>query len=382
MNPVHGINTGAGFGRPVSDAAESLARAVLQKNLAVRKGESVIIETWPHTLEYARAFVAETRRLGAVPTLLYEDEAAWWGAVGTKNLAPFAKLSKAEKAAVGKTDAYVHFFGPGDQARLSSLPEAVRDKAFGFNEEWYDTAHKGGLRGTRMSIGLMPDGFAEKFGTTGPELREKLLKAGATDAATMARKGDRLRKAIEKGSEIRIRHANGTDLVFRLKGVHARADTGLVDAAARKRRYGILANNPTGLLMVGVDKANAVGTLVSNRGVYDVVASKRFAGSTWTFVAGQLTDRKFDEGAKEFEDAFAKGGKGREELSYFSIGLNPEGKEAAPAEDTEEGAVLISVGNNTFAGGTNKSKMRGYAMVAGADVEVDGKLIVSGGRIR
>jgi hypothetical protein len=37
-----------------------LARAVLGKNLATGKGESVIIETWPHTLEYARAFVKET----------------------------------------------------------------------------------------------------------------------------------------------------------------------------------------------------------------------------------------------------------------------------------------------------------------------------------
>jgi leucyl aminopeptidase (aminopeptidase T) len=366
----------------MSDSAESLARAVLRENLAVGKGESVIIETWPHTLEYARAFVAETRRLGAVPTLLYEDEAAWWAAVGSKNLGPFAKLSKGEKAAVGKADVYIHFFGPEDQARLSALPESVRDKAFAFNEEWYDTAHKGGLRGTRMSIGVMQDVFAERFGMTGPQLREKLLKAGSVDAAKMAQKGAKLRKAIEKGSEVRIRHSNGTDLTFRLKGVHARADTGLVDAAAKKRRYGVLANNPTGLLMVGVDKASAVGTLVGNRAVYDIGPAKRFAGANWTFEAGKLTKRKFGEGSKEFEEAFAKGGKGREELSYFSIGLNPKGKEAAPAEDTEEGAVLVSVGNNTFAGGTNKSKMRGYALIAGADVEIDGKPIISGGRIR
>jgi len=366
----------------MSDSAESLARTVLRKNLALGKGETVIIETWPHTLEYARAFVAEARRLGAVPTLLYEDETAWWEAVGAKNLGTFAKLSKAEKAAVGKTDAYVHFFGPGDQVRLNSLPGSIRDKAFAFNEEWYDAAHKAGLRGTRMTIGLMPDVFAEKFGSTGPELREKLLRAGSVDATKMAQKGAKLRKAIEKGSEIRIRHSNGTDLTFRLKGVHARADTGIVDAAAKKRRYGVLANNPTGLLMVAVDKASAVGNLVSNRAVYDGATAKRFAGAEWRFETGKLTTRRFDEGGKEFEAAFAKGGKGRDELSYFSIGLNPEGKEAAPAEDTEEGAVLISVGNNAFADGTNKSKMRGFAMVADADVEVDGKLIVSGGRIR
>jgi aminopeptidase len=366
----------------MSDSAASLARAVLRTNLGVRKGESVIIETWPHTLEYARAFVAETRRLGAVPTLLYEDESAWWDAVDAKNLDSFAKLSKSEKAAVAKADAYVHFFGPGDQVRLNSLSETVRNKAFAFNEEWYDTAQKGGLRGARMSVGLMPDAFAEKFGQTGPELREKLVRAGSVDAKRMAQQGAKLQRAIEKGLELRIRHPNGTDITFRLKGVHARADTGIVDAGTKRPRYRVLANNPTGLLMVGVDKASAVGRVVSNRAVYDTVTAKRFAGAGWTFKAGKLTKWKFSEGAKLFQEAFAKGGKGRENLSYFSIGLNPEGKEAAPAEDTEEGAVLLSVGNNTFAGGTNKAKMRGYAMVAGANVEIDGKRIISRGRIQ
>jgi leucyl aminopeptidase (aminopeptidase T) len=198
----------------------------------------------------------------------------------------------------------------------------------------------------------------------------------------MAQKGSKLQKLVERGSELHLRHPNGTDLTFQLKGVHARSDVGIVDAAARKRRYGVLTNNPTGLLMVAVDKASAAGTLVSNRAVYDLVTARRFADAKWSFEAGKLAERTFGDGGKEFEEAFEKGGKGREALSYFSIGLNPEGNAAAPAEDTEEGAVLISVGNNTFAGGTNKSKMRGFAMVAGADVEVDGKTIVAGGRIR
>ncbi len=365
----------------MSGAARALARTVLGRNLATGKGESVIIETWPHTLEYARAFVEETRRLGAVPTLLYEDEPAWWSAVEAKNFRAFAKLSKAEKAAVTKADVYVHFFGPKDQVRLSSLPSAVRNKPFAWNEEWYDAAHKGSLRGARMSIGLVPDGLAQKFGMSADQLRAKLVKAGSVDAAKMAVKGAKLRKRIERGSTLRLRHANGTDLTLRLKGVHARADVGIVDADARKRRYGILANNPTGLLMVALDRSAAAGTFVGNRAVYDLVSARRYAGADWSFVGGKLAKRTLGDGRKEFEAAFAQGGRGRDVLSYFSIGLNPEGKAAAPAEDTEEGAVLISIGNNTFAGGSNTAKMRGFGMIAGADIDVDGRRLVSGGRI-
>ena len=362
-------------------AAESLARTVLGKNLATGKGESVIIETWPHTLEYARAFVEETRRLGAVPTLLYEDEPAWWSAVEAKNFRPFEKLSKAEKAAVAKADVYVHFFGPEDQARLSSLPSALREKPFAWNEEWYDAAHKGGLRGARMSIGLVPPGLAPKFGMSAEELRTKLVKAGMVDAAKMARKGSKLQKIVERGSKLRVRHSNGTDLTLRLKGVHARADVGIVDTAARRRRYGILANNPTGLLMVALDDSQAAGRFVGNRAVYDLVTARRYAGTSWTFEAGRLAKRTLGDGRAAFEEAFANGGRGRDALSYFSIGLNPEGRAAAPAEDTEEGAVLISVGNNTFAGGSNKAKMRGFGLIAGANIAVDGTSVVRAGRV-
>lgn len=366
----------------MSADAASWARTVLAKNLATAKGESVIVETWPHTLPYARAFVEETRRLGAVPTLLYEDEPAWWSAVEAKNFRPFAKLSKAEKAAVAKADVYVHFFGPEDQVRLSSLPSALRDKPFAWNEEWYDAAHQGKLRGARMSIGLVPSGLAQKFGMSDEELREKLVKAGSVDAGKMARKGTKLRKLIENGATLRLRHANGTDLTLHLKGLHVRLDVGIVDAAARKSRYGILTNNPTGLLMVAVDRSNATGTVVGNRAVYDLATGHRYADADWAFEAGRLRKRSLGDGGEAFEKAFATGGKGRDVLSYFSIGLNPEGHAAAPAEDTEEGAVLLSVGNNAFADGANKAKMRGFAMLAGADVEVDGRVIVARGRIR
>lgn len=365
----------------MNESAKALARSVLGRNLRVAKGESVIIETWPHTLDYARAFVEEARRLGAQPTLFLEDEAAWWTSIDAKDVRAFAKLSKVEKAAVGRADAYVFFFGPEDQVRLNTLPERFRDKAFAFNEEWYDTARKAGLRGTRISIGMMPDPLAEKFGMSGEELRERLAKAGAADAATMAKKGAKLQKAIAKASELRLRHSNGTDLTFDLKGVHSRMDTGIVDASAKKRRYGVLANNPTGLLMVAVDRASARGKFVGNRDVFDTGASKRYADAVWTFEGGRLTEHAFAEGQTEFDEGFAKGGRGRDALSYFSIGLNPEGRAAAPAEDTEEGAVLVSVGNNGLAGGSNKAKSRGFAMIGGADIEVDGKKIVSGGRI-
>jgi leucyl aminopeptidase (aminopeptidase T) len=364
------------------EASELLARAVLQKNLRVTKGESVLIESWPHSLEYARAFVEEARRLGAQPTMLYEDEQAWWSAVDAKRFGEFTKLSPAEKAAVGGADVYIYFWGPGDQARVLALPDAVREKIVGFNDEWYRTAKRGGLRGCRMSLGFTTDAVAAKIGFAGPDLREKVALAGAADTADIRRKGDRVAKAIAKGKEVRIRHSNGTDLRLELKGRHHRVDTGLLDAAAMKRPQGMLTNNPSGLVLVSLDRSNASGTIVGNRPVYDFQSYDKFDGAEWTFEGGRLIERSMKAGSEIFEKGYSSAKKGRDRLGYFSIGLNPSAREVPPAEDCEEGAVLVTVGNNQLAGGSIRIPFRGYAMIGEAQVEVDGVPIALAGKVR
>lgn len=362
-------------------AREALARTILRENLAVKKGESVLIESWPHTLSYATAFVEEARRLGAQPTLLYEDDAAWWKAVRSKQFGPFAQLSKAERAAVGAADVYIYFWGPEDFGKASALPGKTGERVTAWNPQWYATAKKGGLRGVRMSLGFLGDPVAEKLGFTGDDLREKVAGAGSTAAKEMARKGQRVLQRLRRGKQLRVIHDNGTDLRIGLKGIKSRLDSGIVDAAARKLPRGMLSNNPAGLVLSAVDRSEASGTFVGNRTVYEIGSFEQFDGARWRFAGGHLTDHSMGKGAAAFDKAYRPSKKGFDQLGYFSIGLNPASKGIPPAEDTEEGAVLISIGNNDLAGGANKARFRGYAMIGGATVEVDGTPIARAGRI-
>src|SRR5580658_8043709 len=163
----------------MSDPESMLANAVLARNLKVKKGESVVIEAWAHSLPYVRAFVRETRRLGAFPTVLYEDEGAWWDAVESEQFGSFAKLSKVEHDAVASADVFVFFWGPDDRPRMWDLPESTETRMTGFNDEWYKLAEKSGLRGCRMSIGQASDRSARFYGLSGSSWRSRLLAAGA-----------------------------------------------------------------------------------------------------------------------------------------------------------------------------------------------------------
>jgi len=363
----------------MSDPTDLLAHRVLAENLKLRKGESILIESWTQSLPYARAFVREARRLGAIPTVLYEDDEAFWDAVAAGRFGSWKSLSDAERGALEHADAYVYFWGPGDRARVERLPEAAREKMTAYNDEWYRVAGRAGLRGVRMNLGLASDERAKQFGYDGPGYRARMVRAGAVRSADLLRKGRHVARALESGKELRIRHSNGTDVTLRLGRVHARVDTGIVDAAARKRPFGMMANNPTGQVLAAIDGGHAEGTVVSNRAVF--LGDDLYDRVRWTFADGHLTGYSIGVGRSAFEKAYAKAPKGKDELGVVSIGLNPEGKALFPTEDCEEGAALLGVGNNAFLGGKLRVPFQGYAMVGDATIEVDGEPIARSGRV-
>lgn len=360
--------------------AARLAHRVLADNLNVQKGESVLIESWTHSLPYARAFVAEARRLGARPTVLYEDEQAWWDAVESGKPKAVGAFSKAEKAAVKAADVYVFFWGPEDRTRMAKLPDELQDKITAYNNDWYKTAHKAGLRGVRMQVGLATEPAAKEYGVDVTAWRNQMVEAGAVNANKIRTKGERLGKLLQKGSELRIRHSNGTDVRMELDGVNFRVRSGLLTKKEMRHPFGMMADNPAGQILVGLDRSRATGTIVSNRAVY--LGPNQYDGVRWTLQNGRLVKHTYEKGGEVFDAGFAKAGKGRDRLGLISIGLNPKGKALPPSEDTEEGAVLFGVGDNGIGGGTLNVGFQGYALLGGATIEVDGNVIAKGGVVR
>jgi leucyl aminopeptidase (aminopeptidase T) len=362
------------------DPNSRLAHVILAENLQLQKGESILIESWSHALPYVRAFVREARRLGARPTVLYEDEGAWWDAVSAGHTKGFARLSDAERAAIKNTDVYVYFWGPEDRPRANGLPEDVQEAVTGFNEEWYRIARKAGLRGCRMNLGNATVPQAKLFGLNAKKWQAQMVRAGAVSARRMQSKGARVVKALKGGSELRLRHPNGTDLTLRLKGVTARVDSGLVGPERMKQPYGMLANNPSGQVIVAIDRSKAQGTFVSNRSVF--IGSDQYDGVRWTFEDGRLVSHSIGTGSERFEKQYAAAPKGRDRLSFLSIGLNRASKGLPPVEDTEEGSVLAGIGGNAGFGGGLRVPFQGFGLVGGGDVEIDGHPIVRAGRVK
>lgn len=346
------------------------ARAVLTNNLRVKPGENVIIEGWSRMIPWATALARETRRLGAYPLVLYQDEDDYWDSVDAKEDDVLGASPSHEWAALDKTDVYVHMWNAGDRLRLDALGPKRGEKLFGWNPAWYKAASKAGLRGSRLDIGRPFPSLAKVYGIDQEAWMDQLIDATLVDPDEMFATAKPIVRALEKGKRVRISNDDGTDLTLGLAHRKGRVDAGRISEADKKIPFGMLSILPAGVVRVALDESIADGQIVANRPSYNDIGMS--TGGVFEFKKGKLVRHHYDEGAAFFDKDYAKGGKGRDQPSYLGIGLNPKLRNTPQLEDRELGAITVAVGNNTFLGGKNKAKFGGIVVNAGARLEIDG----------
>lgn len=354
-----------------SETESKVAQSILRKNLRVKVGERVTIEAWPHTLRWAVALAREARRLKALPLILYEDEASYWDSVDGGEAKILGKAPGHEWAALSKTDVYIHAWGPGDRVRLNTLPPKQRDDLVGFNMSWYESARKAGVRGARLELGRVFPSLATAYGADPGAWTDQLVAATLVDPAELKRRASPVAKALASGKRLRITHPNGTDLTLGLARRRVNTYTGHPVTGDPKRAFDLLCSLPSGAVRVALDESVADGTLVGNRTCYydDGVATN----PVFEFSDGRLTHAEFGSGGERFDQPFQKGGTGRDRPGFLGVGLNPELRNTPQLEDGEAGVILVSVGGNRYLGGKNRSPFFGWAVVAGATAEIDGR---------
>jgi leucyl aminopeptidase (aminopeptidase T) len=362
-----------------ADPASQLATNVLTKTLRIRRGENVIIETWSETLPWAKPFVNEARRLGANPLLLYEDEESFWEALKTGRSRQTGIVGDHEWAALGKTSAYVFFFGPSEWPRADELTPRQRAGVAAYNGEWYRRAAKAKIRGARIYLGRTSALAADRWKLDLHDWQNELVRASLVPPAELHRLGSRVGQRLRQGRQVTVSHSNGTELSFRLGKFPILLDDALVDAEDVKAGNN-MATIPGGVVGVAIDHTSARGTAVGNHTTYP--DSGPVTGARWTFADGHLTAQSYESGGAPIEAAYAKAPRsGRDRLGFFSVGLNPEITHLPQMEDQELGAILLGIGGNHFRGGKNVSTFGAWMVLNGADVAVDGRPLIEAGRI-
>jgi leucyl aminopeptidase (aminopeptidase T) len=367
-----------------SPLERAAARNLVRNYLQVKPDENVIVESWTHTLTMASALVDAVRSVGGRACLAYEDEDAWWRAVERKQTKLLGRLTEPDWAALKAADVYVMFWGPGDSARVERTPVKNMGETAGWFDRWYKIARSTGLRGGRMAMGFVTDTRARQWGVRKAAWMRGLLQACLADPKEMAESGKRLSRAFMGRKKVRITHPNGTDVEVALAGVPPRVYDG--NPRPKNPAYGqadMLTELPAGSFRAVLDATTAEGRIVATDRSYDLTwyPWRRYSGGTFEFSDGKLTSFSFRDGHSEFAKRYAKGTAGKDRTGQLVIGLNPKAKSLPYSENIVRGSVQLSVGGNSYGGGSNTSDFWGSISLAGSKVSVDGTPVVRAGNI-
>jgi leucyl aminopeptidase (aminopeptidase T) len=359
------------------NAWSRVASRVLKRSLRLKRGQNLIIEAWTHTLPFAELLTSEALRMGVRPTTFFVSEQAFLEAQTRSHPHGSGASVRSELAAIAAADGYILLPGPEDMSLLDRLPPAKR------------RAHERGVAERRRLLqhhavpsvcilgAPVTETAAEQFGVDLNAWRKESLASHLVDPGAMRRVATPFARALQDGHRISISHPNGTQLTLGLSGRAPMIEDGAIDAhdKAQGRTYTVL---PAGWVAVALDDSVADGTWVANRPSRDGRGVIRDA--RWTFRAGRLTDLVLGMGRSMFERRYARGGPEKNRPAMLEIGLNPRLHDFPVVEDHQFGVVTLYIGHNDDYGGRTRGTFREYALLEGADVTIDERPILSGGR--
>jgi leucyl aminopeptidase (aminopeptidase T) len=342
--------------------AEALARAALDRALRVRRGERVVVESWNHALPWARAIVVGAHRRGATPTLVLRDEEAYFETLSGVGAAALTSALRRERR---DADAVIRLEGPEAFPRLLGLPVDDLDRLLQAVGR-AGTSSPRRSRVLRLRVSDVTATAAERFGVDLDRWQDEVVRASGVDPATLAAAGRRLSRSLRPGSEVRIRHGNGTELTLALARRPGWVETG-------RPGPGSSAELPAGRWIAPVARGSANGEFETNRPSYDRFTDEPVAlHGRLEFGDGRLRGFEEDRASRAFA-AFVRTGKGRVHPLALAVGLNPEVRRAPELLDLAAGTVSLVVGVPPGRSAARRPRFVFLASLAGADLTANGR---------
>lgn len=361
----------------------AFARNLLRNALRLKRGESVLIETWSGTLPWAVSLDLEARILGARPLLSVKDEAVFWRSIPASPASQLGRLGSHELAALAASDAYVCLYGPQDTLREERLPRDAARRIESKNHEMMRLIQKQGIRTVRWDLGRTSEVWARRYAVDLRSWRKELIDAAMVDPREMQHDGARIARRLRRGRDLRITHPNGTDLTLRLAHRRPKIDDGVMDEEDVKTGN-IMMVVPAGVVSVTLDELHAEGRFVSNAtGVmFTHTQETPLSPGRWEFRDGILENFACARGGKQLRRALSELKNPPLRPGQISVGLNHRISTIPLLFDQSRGTITFEIGRNAQMGGRSRSPhLLAFLDLTGANLQIDGEAIVDQGKI-
>jgi aminopeptidase len=370
--------------KPPTDL-EQLAQRLVNQSAGIKEGELVFISGGAQDQELLANLAVHVRKVGAFPLVaLNSDRMAKRlffdvpEKFDTQADALGLKLAETFNVVIN-VDSNLEdgMFAGADPKR-----QAARGKA---NQPIADAFLKNKVRQIEVGNGLYPTAWrAKRLGMTDDELRRTFWEGVNVDYASLAARAEQVKGTLTAGSEIRIKDANGTDLTVRVQGRPVYTSDGIIsEDEARKGGAGVSIYLPAGEVYVTPVAGTAAGKIVRPREYFE---GQDIQNLTLTFAGGRLTSiTGSGPGFAPFKALYDAAGEGKDVFAVVDLGINPN--VTLPASSAigtwvPAGTVTVGMGNNIWAGGTNKMPYGYFVSLPGTTVALDGKPIIENGKLK
>ncbi len=131
----------------------ALADRVVNASLRVKQDETVIINTWQHTISLANDIAFEARKAGAIPITRLETDELWWKVLSK---IPGDNLRKPERHVLrmlDETNVSIMLGGPEDPTTYRRVDGAKLAASFEPFQAWYEKVREKKIRVAELLIG-------------------------------------------------------------------------------------------------------------------------------------------------------------------------------------------------------------------------------------
>jgi len=375
-------STGDSSASALSRDHRSVAEKVVTQNAGVNQGDLVLVFGSDEDLPLLEDITVEILKRGASPLVAVGSERMrrrMYDEVPAKydSQTPAMNMQLA-----GIVDVIINTESAEGRTLQGVAPEriAARGKAFA---PVGDLMRKRGVRTVAIGNGLYPSAErAEQFGISREALADMMYGGVDADYQALQASGQQVRKLLAAGKELHITNPNGTDLRVGIAGRPITVNDGIISAEDRKK--GGTATSvwlPAGEVYLTPVPGTGEGTVVADRFFFQ---GKPIEGLRLVFKGGKLTSMTAKDGLEPLQAAYGAGGPGKDVLGAIDVGINPgiKSPERSPVHVWgKAGTVTVTVGSNTWAGGTNQVNFSLDAYSPGSTVTIDGKPLVQDGRL-
>ena len=394
QQPAPSTNTAENKATPPTETAkktaaptdlEALSNRLVTQVAGVKEGEIVFVNGSVRDMELLEDISTDVQKAGGHPLLTVGSDRLfkkYYEEVPDKydSQPPDLDLKLATLAAVtigvetNESDDIAAGISPARLAAVAKAGEPVADMYL-----------KRNVRQVNVGNGLYPTAYrAKRFGMTQDDLAKTFWDAVNADYSAVQTTGESVKTTLSSGKEVHITNPNGTDLKVKIEGRPFFVSDGIISADdVKKGGPAVSVYLPAGEVYCAPVPGTAEGTVVMSQ---TFMNGKEVNDLKLTLVGGKVTQITgsgpgFEDLKKEYETR----GDGKELFGFVDFGINPNLK-IWPASKlgnwVQAGMVTVGIGNNTWAGGDNKTSYGLTMFLPGSTATLDGKPIVDNGVLK